>query len=362
MSSLILAGNAYSNFVNTIKSEATLVQYVYGLKRYLLHLNLSDVNDLLTFDQKTIQTQIINYILMLKKERKISATTIGLYVAAVIHFYAMNDVIVNRKKIGMYIGEYIKKQKDKAYTNEQIQRLLDFSDERSKALILLLTSTGMRIGAIADLRLSHITRIKEYDLYRISVYEGTREEYFCYTTPEAAKSLDIYLEYRTRSGEKLTEKSPLFREQFDVNDLEQIKLHPHAMTLNGLFKVLANILHRSGVMPTSKFTEADIHGRKRNSVARAHGFRKFVTTNFIRAKLNPVAKEMLLGHSTNLDKSYYRPNESELLEEYLKAVDLLTINEENRLKRKVVELTEKADMFDSLEEKIERLNKKLGLE
>lgn len=41
----------------------------------------------------------------------------------------MNDMIINRKKIGMYIGEYVKKQKDKAYNAEQVQKILEFCDE-----------------------------------------------------------------------------------------------------------------------------------------------------------------------------------------------------------------------------------------
>ncbi|MDQ6668974.1 MAG: hypothetical protein M3Y53_12220 [Thermoproteota archaeon] len=51
-----------------------------------------------------------------------------------------------------------------------------------------------------------------------------------------------------------------------------------------------------------------------------------------------VDKETLLGHGTGLDDKYYRPTDTELLEEYQKAVDNLTINEENRLKTKAYEL------------------------
>ena len=42
---------------------------------------------------------------------------------------------------------------------------------------------------------------------------------------------------------------------------------------------------------------------------------------------------------TQLDFNYYRPSIDDILTEYLKAVDSLTINEEYRLKRKVNELT-----------------------
>ena len=52
----------------------------------------------------------------------------------------------------------------------------------------------------------------------------------------------------------------------------------------------------------------------------------------IRSKVNPETREMLLGHSVGLSNSYYKQDANEILGEYLKAVDLLTINEENRLK------------------------------
>jgi hypothetical protein len=42
----------------------------------------------------------------------------------------------------------------------------------------------------------------------------------------------------------------------------------------------------------------------------------------------------MMGHSVGLSDSYYRATESELLEDYLKAIDLLTINEENKLRRR----------------------------
>jgi hypothetical protein len=44
---------------------------------------------------------------------------------------------------------------------------------------------------------------------------------------------------------------------------------------------------------------------------------------------------MLLGHKIGLASAYYKPTEQEMYNEYLKAVNLLTINEENRLKLKL---------------------------
>jgi hypothetical protein len=81
----------------------------------------------------------------------------------------------------------------------------------------------------------------------------------------------------------------------------------------------------------------------------------------IRSKVNPEAREMLLGHSIQLGDSYYRPLPNELLEEYIKAVDLLTINEENRLRRTVETLTIRADRLDELAQTVAHVKAQLGI-
>jgi hypothetical protein len=118
---------------------------------------------------------------------------------------------------------------------------------------------------------------------------------------------------------------------------------------------------RSGVQTKRLETEIRAKGRERKDVARAHGFRKFVTTSMIRAKVNPEAREMLLGHKIGLSSSYYRPDADELLTEYLKVVNLVTINEENRLRIKVKEMeTNHSREWDSVIKKMEELEKKFG--
>jgi hypothetical protein len=54
--------------------------------------------------------------------------------------------------------------------------------------------------------------------------------------------------------------------------------------------------------------------------------------------------EILMGHSRGIRDSYHKPTESELLNDYLKSVPLLTINydvDKTTLKYQVAELTEK---------------------
>ena len=50
--------------------------------------------------------------------------------------------------------------------------------------------------------------------------------------------------------------------------------------------------------------------------------------------------EILMGHDIGLANSYYKPSEQELLEDYIKSVNLLTINnDKSKIEKQVAELT-----------------------
>jgi hypothetical protein len=72
------------------------------------------------------------------------------------------------------------------------------------------------------------------------------------------------------------------------------------------------------------------------------------------AGMKPINIETLLNHSTGISDSYYRATEKELLTDYLVAVDHLTINEENRLNKKIIELEKQRDQISLLKIKHER--------
>ena len=81
-----------------------------------------------------------------------------------------------------------------------------------------MASTGVRIRAIIELKLEDLVTIPDYDLYQVTVYSDAKQRYSTFTTPEAARAIKVYMSYRERYGEKLTPKSPVFRDQFDRND------------------------------------------------------------------------------------------------------------------------------------------------
>ena len=63
-------------------------------------------------------------------------------------------------------------------------------------------------------------------------------------------------------------------------------------------------------------------GKKRHEFQTDHGLRKWFKTRCELAGMKPINIEVLMGHSDWYIGSYYRATENELLEDYLKAVEL----------------------------------------
>lgn len=205
---LTLPGNSYRIFIEGLKSPVTKAAYSYGLQKYMNYLGINNPDDLLIHHEnsKFIQTQIIDYLIFLKNPpHSLRYATRSQYLAAIMTFYDLNEVVLNKKKIYRYLGEEERPIENRAYTTDEIKKMLEVSDERVGAILLFLVSTGVRIRAIIELKLQDLVKVPEYDMYRVTVYSDSRERY-------------ITLEYRKRYGEKLTPKSPVFRDQFDRND------------------------------------------------------------------------------------------------------------------------------------------------
>jgi len=181
----------YSNFINSINSDVTRLNYELHVNLFKKFCNLSNLSELLLIDEP--QKQIINYILSLR-QRGLASSSISTMINAIYHFYDMNDVDLNKKRIKMFIGQSTKKITDRAYSDTEISRILNVSDMRMKTIVLLMASAGLRIGGLPQLRLRNLEKID--NIYKITVYEGCSEEYITFCTPECKLFIDSYLEYR----------------------------------------------------------------------------------------------------------------------------------------------------------------------
>jgi integrase len=211
----------YRNFINSCKSEATKRDYRKGLSYLMDYLDIEaeDYAKLIEGrDVRIIQADIINWIIHLRDICKLSPASINLYTAGVYHFYKMNDIVLNKDKVNAFKPEFRNVVEDQPYTREQIKTMLDKAERRNRAIILLLSSSGMRVGALSNLKVGDLTPIdkQQCQIYQIQVYKRSKSKYITFCIPECRKEIDLYLQYRKRYGEHITDKSPVLEQHSTV--------------------------------------------------------------------------------------------------------------------------------------------------
>ena len=156
------------------------------------------------------------------------------------------------------------------------------------------------------------------------------EEYITFCTPECAKEIDTYLGFRKRHGEIITNDSFLFVKKFNIDLKGPIK--GKQFTGRSLHSILEENIRNSGLRKVNP----ENNRFKRQTVPILHSFRKFFSSQPVEADLKTELRWLLEGHNLKgNDFNYVGVSEKSLQQEYEKAINHLTINEENRLKRTV---------------------------
>jgi integrase len=355
------AGERIYLVTDGLRSKHTKTNYRLTFNQFLKDgAHTTDLQVLLDYKPRILESMVIGYIEGLRDKGR-AHKTIQLHCAAIFHFFEMNDVSLIKRKIMRFVppDESDATNTDKAYTVEEIRRILDqgCTDTRTKAIVLLMVSAGMRIGALPGLRFEHLTYIAEYSLYKILVYASSKpDRYFTFRTPECATAVQAYLDYRRRAGEKITDKSPLIREMFNMENPFIINT-PRPSTERMMALALEQSLARSGV---NQRTPSRVK-KSRREIMRSHGFRKFYITQCDRANVRFTVREYLSGHRLpNQDPRYIRTEEEDRLLEYLKAIPFLTIDPKHRLQKQIKDLQDKhSQEWGALKEEMSELKRLL---
>jgi hypothetical protein len=102
---------------DSIASPASKIQYRFALGRFLEYIQISQER-LLQKNSKELQAIIIDYIKHLTAKR-MKPGTIKLRVAIILHFFDMNDVLSNKRKITRFIPEDEDLDEDECYTHQR---------------------------------------------------------------------------------------------------------------------------------------------------------------------------------------------------------------------------------------------------
>lgn len=288
---------------------------------------------------------ILKFVQHLKERvdrKEITGATVRNYVKSIKLFCEMADIPIPWKKITRGLPKGKRYADDRIPTIDEIRKLVEYPDRRIKAIVYTMSSSGIRIGAWDYLRWDHvrpILRDGQVVAAKLLVYGNEDEEYFSFISSEAWKALNDWMDYRKSSGEQINAQSWLMRNLWDTRVAQGRGLvtKPKKLSALGVKRLVERAIWAQGLRTKLE------PGKKRHPFQANHSLRKWFKTRCEIAGMKPINTEVLLNHSTGISDSYYRATENELLQDFLKAVTLLCINEDTvALRKQVTELTERS--------------------
>jgi len=280
-------------------------------------------------DDPVSATFEINAWMKLHKDRaakgEIAESTLANFWKPIKLFCIQNDIVLNWKKILRRVPTGTNYANDRTITREELLKILEYPDRRIKPVVLLMVSSGIRVGSWDYLRWKDIQPVErdgKIVAAKLLVYEETKEQYWTFISAEAYKSVLEWMNFRASFGEKISPESWVMRDKWDASakNARGLPSKPKQLRAVGIQRLLERALWSSGVRKELG------EGKRRHEFQTAHSLRKFFKTA-CEAKMKTLHVEMLLGHDIGLGESYYRPKESELLDEYLKALPELSFFE-----------------------------------
>ena len=341
-------GEAYQNFVDSIRDSETLRKYNGYLKYFLELIPNPMYKEYLGYEPKSRDVEDLAnaFVGIALKDVKNAKGVVRAYVRESKSLYEKNELkpatLKNRikpiKKLckanDVEISWHLVDQSlplpgksgDRAYTRDELQNMVNSSVKLvDKVIITMSASGGFRVEAWNYFCWKDLIFFKNnngtYKGAALLIYRGDIEEYVTCITPEACNYLQLYRE----------EWKKRFLRYPEPDDPILVNVRNSRITrlgMNGVRRRMITIAETIGMRPPLT------REKNRHDVMITHGFRKSWSTNMRRAKVDFADKEEMMGHTIAQEKSYQRyiEDDFEWFPEYQKAIPFLTISNEERIK------------------------------
>lgn len=348
------SADPWTLYLYAMKSPATKKKYLLRLGKFLdflypMHSQMTLKDKARVYakgarnDSIWAFNGILKFIQSLKDRadrKEITGGTIRNYVKSIKLFCQMADIPIAWDKITRGLPKGKRYADDRAPTLDEIRRLCDYPDRRIKAIVYTMVSSGIRVGAWDYLHWGNIIPVEENGKIvaaKMIVYAGEDGSYVTYINESAFRELAEWMKYREESGESIDEESWVMRDLWDtrVKICRGLVTLPKQLSAIGVKRLMERAIWAQGLRKELE------PGKKRHPFAANHSLRKYFKTRCELAGMKPINIESLMGHSVGISDSYYRPTENDLLQDYLKCTDALTVNDGRSLQSRINDLVEK---------------------
>ncbi len=392
----LVESDPYRNFLDGCKSQRTKETYEACLKKALMEhfddiLSAKTVKDRAAEfvdrakrDPKWLSKVLKTYVKEFKKRCLlppenpdfVKPITIDNYIFAIKKLTDTNEIPLVWKSVFSLLPEKTSYEETRGYFKNEIQKMLDVADADDRAIILTACSSGIRKGGF-DLKWKNLIPVYSYNgkllwdvedvtesvtekgkvvCALLSIYDAEpKSNYVAFLTPEAWNSLQVYRDTWPSTVKHFPKPDdPLFKQR---------GLLVRPLTPMGVYTRIVEVAKKSNLRPPL------VKGKRRQKIPTMNGLRKFfnkqnkesLSHDSILAQL--IKKEIMMGHTglIKLDKSYFKTQVLELVEEYLNAVPNLTITKEETLRleneqkqNKISELEKKNSKIDEVEQRFQK--------
>lgn len=189
-------------------------------------------------------------------------------------------------------------------TPEVLRAVLNHTgDSRLKAAVLLMLSSGIRIGEMTKLTLQDVD-LEKNTVYISDLIAKTGVSRMTFFTDECKDAINSYLKEYDVYIERATRLTPRLKKEYKNSS----RLFP--ITTSVIRTSLIATLKRSGIYQTdSRTNRTNIH---------PHSLRKYFSSTLKLAGMPEDIVEYLMGHTTGLTMAYRTYSESQLREQYKK--------------------------------------------
>lgn len=283
------------------RSDNTAKTYLKGVNLFAKTMKIDDLDGFVEkLREKSLDPEETykDFVIALANQN-MAPKTVGAWGASVKKLFLSNGIDL-KGKVTMKMYNV---HEDTLPSKVDLKNVLSHSSSRAKTIILMLASSGLRIGELRNLKLSDVDLNSSPATVRVKgLTAKERKSRLTFMSEEAKKVLQSYMDHRKNNGHQLGPDAHLFA----THDGSQMSYQNLQFILHNVFRKVSKKIGK----------RYELH---------AHSLRKYFKTQMISAGVPGPIVDRLTGHARYLSQEYELYTEEQLKEWYAKGMKSLEL-------------------------------------